>query len=296
MRVFVTGASGFIGTVVIKELIEAGHNVLGMVRSDAGAGIVKNLGAEVHRGSLEDLESLKSGVATTDGVIHLAFNHDFSKFAENCATEARAVETIGEALVGTKKPFVVTSGLAMIAPGRKATEEDPAPSSKMFPRASETTANSFLSKGVNVSIVRLPQVHDQYKQGLVTFLIEVAQQKGVIAYVGEGQNRWPACHKTDAARVYRLALEKGKAGRNYHAVAEEGVPLRKIAETLGKRMNLPVVSKTQEEAQEFYGFLGLFASMDCLASSAITQKELGWHPTGTDLISDLQNLKLAEKV
>ena len=287
MRVFITGATGFIGTVVISELIKKGHQVLGLSRTDEGAKSLRDAGAQVHRGNLDDLESLRSGAAMSDGVIHLAFNHDFSKYVDNCATDRRAIETMGAALAGSDRPFVVTGGIAVDAPGRAATEDDP-PSS-MIPRAaSELAAEAVAARGVRVSIVRLPQVHDLYKQGLITPLVEIARDKRVSAYVGDGANRWPAVHLNDRAQLYVLALEKGTAGARYHAVGEEGVALRAIAEVIGRRLKLPIVSKSLAEAPDHFGWLGMFAGRDATASSALTQKRLGWHPSGAGLLADLE--------
>jgi nucleoside-diphosphate-sugar epimerase len=292
MRVFVTGATGFIGSAVIRELIDAGHKVLGLTRSEAGAAAVAAAGAEVHRGSLEDLESLRSGAAASDGVIHLAFIHDFSKFAENCEIDKRAIEVLGSALEGSNRPMLVTSGMATVAQGRPATEEDaPSPA---FPRVSETTGEKLLSRGVRVSTVRLPQVHDTVKQGLVTYAIAVAREKGVSAYVGEGRNRWAAVHILDAARLYRLAIEKQEAGARYHAVAEEGVPAREIAEAIGRGLKVPVVSKSPEEAAAHFGWLGMFAGRDLTGSSVQTQQRLGWRPTGPGLLADLDRMRYFE--
>jgi nucleoside-diphosphate-sugar epimerase len=280
MRVFVTGATGFIGSSVVQDLIQAGHQVLGLARSEEGAKWLASAGAEVQRGDLDDLESLRSGAAAADGVIHTAFNHDFSKFAANCEQDRRAIEVMGEALAGSDRPFIVTSGTGALAPGRLATEEDTTASSPVsFPRVSEQTAEAFAERGVRAMVVRLPQVHDRDRQGLVSYAIDVARQKGVSALVGDGKNRWPAVHRLDAARLYRLALEKGSAGGRYHAVDEEGVPLREIAEAIGRGLKVPVVVKSPEEAAQHFGFLGFFVGLDCPASSALTQERLGWHPT-----------------
>jgi nucleoside-diphosphate-sugar epimerase len=296
MRVFVTGATGFIGSAIVPELINAGHHVLGLARTDAGAKSLIDAGAEVHRGDLEDLESLRSGAAMTDGVIHTAFNHDFSKFAANCEMDRRAIEALGSALAGSDRPLVVTSGTGLIAPGRLATEDDvPASSSTSFPRVSEQTAAALAARGVRASVVRLPQVHDRVKQGLVTYAIAIAREKGVSAFVGDGLNRWPAVHRLDAAPLYRLAIEKGSAGARYHAVAEEGVPLRKIADAIGRGLKVPVVAMSPEEASRHFGFLGLFVGADCPASSALTQERLGWRPTTQPgLLADLDRASAFE--
>jgi nucleoside-diphosphate-sugar epimerase len=289
MRVFVTGATGFIGSALIPELINAGHKVLGLSRSEAGAKSIAAAGAEVHRGSVEDLDSLKSGAAKSDGVIHLAFNHDFSKFKENSEKDRHAIEALGSALVGSDRLLIVTSGTLLVAPGRLATEEDaPAATSASIPRlATDEAADAVAARGVRVSMVRLPQVHDQNKQGLITYMITLAREKGVSGFVGDGKNRWSASHVSDTARLYRLALEKGAAGR-YHAVAEEGVPVRDIAEVIGRRLKLPVVSKTPAQAAEHFGWLGIFAGLDGPASSALTRERLGWRPVGPGLIADLE--------
>jgi nucleoside-diphosphate-sugar epimerase len=295
MRVFLTGATGFIGTAVVRELINAGHQVLGLARSDAGAKSLIDAGAQVHRGNLGDLESLRSGAAMSDGVIHAAFNHDFSKFAANSEADSRAIEVLGSALAGSDRPLVVTAGAALVAPGRTVTEDDVPASIPSFPRVSEETAASVAARGVRASVVRLPQVHDPVKQGLVTYMIALAREKGASAYVGDGRNRWPAVHVLDAAHLYRLALEKGSAGARYHAIAEEGVPLREIAEAIGRGLNVPVVAKSPEEAAQHFGFLGFFVGADIPASSALTQERLGWHPTKQPgLIADLDQMRYFE--
>jgi nucleoside-diphosphate-sugar epimerase len=294
MRVFVTGATGFIGSAIVQELINAGHHVIGLVRSEAGAKSLAAAGAEVHRGGLEDLESLRSGAANADAVIHTAFNHDFSKYVANCEADRQVVEALGDALAGSGGLLVVTSatGLANHEPGSSATEHDPPASSRATPRAaSEEAAASVANRGVRTAIVRLPQVHDTVKQGLVTYAIHIAREKGVAAYVGDGLNRWPAAHVLDTARLYRLALEKAQAGARYHAVAEEGVPAREIAEMIGRGLNVPLRSIAPEKAAEHFGWLGAFIAWDVPASSAHTREELGWNPTGPGLICDLENMR-----
>lgn len=291
MRVFLTGATGFIGSAVIPELIDAGHQVIGLARSDEGAKSVAAAGAQVHRGDVRDLESLRSGAASADAVIHTAFIHDFSKFQENCEIDRRAIEALGNALAGSNRPLIVTSGTAITGPtpGRLATESDPPYTGPgAVPRAaSELAADALASRGVRVSVVRLPQVHDPDKQGLITYAIAVAREKGVSVFIGDGANRWPAVHRLDAARLYRLVLEKGSAGARYNAVAEEGVPFRDLAEAIGRRLDVPVAGKSPEEAMQHFGWLGGFSAMDAPASSAQTRQQLGWKPTGPGIIVDL---------
>src|SRR5271168_2116292 len=293
MKIFITGATGFIGSAIVQELLSAGHQVLGLARSDAGAKSLAAAGAQVHRGDLEDLESLRSGAAQSDGVIHTGFIHDFSRFKEVCEIDRRAIQALGSPLAGSDRPLVITSGTAMGSsePGQPATEEI-FNTNHPHPRAaSELAGASVLASGVNVVVVRLPQVHDPFKQGLVTYLIALAREKGVSAYVGEGRNRWSAAHVLDVARLYRLALEKHESGAKYHAVGEEGVLCRDIAEVIGRGLKIPVVSMSPEEAAAHFGWLGHFAGLDMPASSAQTQERLGWHPTGPGLIADLERMR-----
>jgi nucleoside-diphosphate-sugar epimerase len=286
MRVFITGATGFIGTATTKELIANGHQVLGLARSDDNARAIEKLGAEVHRGSLGDLDSLRKGAKETDGTIHLAFIHDFSKFAENGQIDKHAIEAMGEALAGTGKPFIVTSGTLLVAPGRIATEEDAVMPG--LPRVSETAGLAFAARGVRAMAVRLPQVHGgEGKCGLVNWIFNIAREKGVSAYMGDGGNRWSGAHRLDVARLYRLALEKGLPGRSYHAVADEGVTARDIAEIVGRHLELPVASIAPEKASEHFGMMAMFAGRDGAASSALTQQSLGWKPTQIGLIADI---------
>jgi nucleoside-diphosphate-sugar epimerase len=295
MRIFLTGATGFIGSAIVPELINAGHHVLGLTRSDAGAQSLAAAGAEVHRGTLEDLESLRSGAAQSDGVIHCAFDHDFSNFVANCEKDRRAIGALGAALAGSDRPLVITSGTGMgnTVHGQPATE-DAFHADNPHPRkASELAGASMLEAGINVSVVRLPQVHDTVKQGLITQAVAIAREKGVSAYVGDGSNRWPAAHVLDVARLYRLALEKRQAGARYHAVAEQGVAVREIAEVLGRGLKVPVVAMSPEQAAGHFGWLAPFVGMDIPASSAQTRARLGWHPTGPGLIADLEQMRYA---
>jgi nucleoside-diphosphate-sugar epimerase len=293
MKVFVTGATGFIGSRVVNELIQGGHQVIGLTRSEAGAQALTAAKAQVHRGTLEDPESLRQGAAKADGVIHCAFDHDFSNFVANCEKDRRAIEALGDALAGSNRPLVITSGTGIggRGPGQLATEDtfdDKHPNPRI---ASEYAGMAVAKRGVNVSVVRLPQVHDPLKQGLITPFIQVTREKRVSAYIGEGKNRWPAAHVLDVARLYKLALEKAQAGSRYNAVAEEGISMREIAEVIGQGLKIPVVSLSPEEAQAHFGWLGMFAGFDMPASSELTRKWLGWKPTGPGLISDLKQMR-----
>jgi nucleoside-diphosphate-sugar epimerase len=290
MKVFVTGATGFIGTAIVKELTGAGHQVLGLARSDASAKALIAAGAEIQRGDLEDLESLRSGASVADGVIHAGFIHDFSRFAEVCEIDRIAIETIGDVLAGSNKPFIVTSGTALVKPGVLATEDmDSQHDKSKFPRVSESAGLKFADQGVRAMAIRLsPSVHGEGDHhGFVPILVGTARQKGVAAYIGDGQNRWNAVNRLDAARLYRLALEQGEAGARYHAVGDEAISLKTITEAIGKHLNLPVVTISAEEAPAHFGWFANFAAIDCPASSKFTQQQLNWQPTHPSLADDL---------
>ncbi|WP_322052234.1 SDR family oxidoreductase [Paraburkholderia bannensis] len=296
MRIFLTGATGFIGSALVPELIEAGHEVTGMTRSDAGAQALRTAGAQAHFGTLEDVESLKRGAQQADAVIHAAFDHDFSRFVENCEKDKRAIAALGSVLAGSDRPLLITSGTG-VGSGEhgELASEDVFNTTHPNPRiGSEIAGNALLDAGVNVSVMRLPQVHNPFRQGLISPLIAIAREKGAVAYVGEGRNRWPAGHLSDVVRLYRLAIEKAAPGARYHAVGEEGVSSREIAESLGRGLKLPVVSIAAEQAQAQFGWMAMFVGMDMPASSALTQARLGWKPVGPSLISDLEQARYLE--
>lgn len=295
MRIFVTGATGFIGSTIVGGLLAHGYQVLGMTRSEEGAAKLRAMGAEIHHGSLEDKDSLKRGAEQADGVIHTAFNHDFSKYVANCEDDRQVIEALGSVLIGSDRPLLVTSGTGMAntPDGGIAVEDAKPANAQNVPRAaSEEAATALLDKGVNVSVVRLAQIHNTARQGLITPAIMLAREKGVSAYIGDGTNRWCAAHVCDTARLYILALQKTAKGAFYHAVAEEGVPMRTIAETIANRLSLPAVSISPEEADAHFGWMAAFARLDLTASSTITRNLLGWEPVGPGLISDLEHLDL----
>ncbi|MBB3950759.1 SDR family oxidoreductase [Aureimonas jatrophae] len=295
MRIFLTGATGFIGSRVAPELLAAGHEVLGLTRSEAGARALAAAGVEPYRGTLEDPDGLRAGAEKADAVIHTAFDHEFSHFVANCEKDRRVVTAIGSALKGSGRPFLVTSGvnIGSAGPGQPALESVFSTTHPIPRIATEEAANSLLEAGVDVRIVRLPQVHDPVKQGLITPFIDTAREKGFVAHIGEGRNRWAAAPVGDVARLYALALERGRKGARYHAVAEEGVAMREIAETVGAGLGLPVRSLTREEAPAYFGWMTVFADLDMTASSAWTRQELGWHPAGPSLIEDLRAMNFA---
>ncbi len=291
MRVFVTGATGFVGSEIVRELLRTGHQVLGLARSNAAAQALIAAGAEVHRGDLEDVASLRSGAASAEAVIHTAFIHDFARFKEVCDVERRAIEALGAALAGSQRPLLITSGTALVAPGRIATETDVSIfTPEDFPRVATEQAALLLSEqGLRVSLVRLsPSVHGEGDHGFVPTLIQIARDKGVSAYVGGGANQWTAVHVLDAAHLYRLALEHGSAGAKYHAVGEQGIAFRDIAEIIGRRLNVPVFAKSPEEAAEHIGWFAQFAQLHCPASSKLTQERLGWTATQPRLLAELE--------
>lgn len=290
MRVFLTGATGFIGSHIVPELLSAGHQVVGLARSDEGAAALAKAGAEFYRGDLEHPESLARGAEQADAVIHTAFDHDFSRFVANCEKDRRVIEAIGEVLAGSGKPFLITSGVGMgsEAPGTLAIEQHFDRNNPNPRRLSELTGEAIAAKGVNVVVVRLPQVHDTEKQGLIGPMIDIARARGFAAYVGEGQQRWSAAHVTDVAQLYRLTLEKHEPGMRYHAVAEEGISSRQIVETVGQSLGLPVRSLSPEDVADYFGPFAHFATLDMPASSEWTRKKLGWEPIGPDLLADLK--------
>ena len=289
MRVFITGATGFIGSAIVPELIDAGHHVVGLARSDQSARALAAAGAEAHPGSLEDLDSLGEGAAAADGVIHCAYIHDFSQMEKAADVNERAIEALGAALEGSDRPLVVTAGTALVSPGRLATENDRSATGAHPRAASEQIALALASRGVRSSILRPPpSVHGEGDHGFVPFLIEIARTRGVSGYVGDGTNRWPAVHRLDAGHLYRLALEQAPAGTVLHAVAEEGVPTREIAEVIGRQLDLPVVSIEPDQATDHFGWIAGFFGLDVPASSARTRERFGWQPTHPGLIDDLE--------
>lgn len=290
MRVFVTGASGFVGSAIVKDLLDAGHNVTGLARTDEAAERLKAAGAQVHRGNLDDLESLKTGAAHCDAVIHTAFNHDFSKFKENCEADRKVITALGEALAGPECPLVVTSGIGLMNFGRKITEDDTPPRADLVARAaSEEAADAVRKKGGKVYVVRLPPtVHDRGDHGFVPMLAGMAREKGASVYIEKGQNQWPAVHRLDAAKLYRLIIEQQPDQKVFHAVAEEGIAFKEIAEAIGKGLHVPVISKSKDEAAAHFTWFAHFAAMDCLASSDQTKDLLGWQPKEIGLLEDLE--------
>ena len=290
MHVFLTGATGFIGSRIVPELIGAGHKVTGLTRSDAGAQWLQAAGAEAYHGTLDEPEMLARGAEGADAVIHTAFDHEFSRCVENCAKDGRVIAALASVLAGSDRPLIITSGVGMgsVGPGQPAIEQAVDWNHPNPRAASEQAGADAAARGVSVAVVRLPQVHDPVKQGLITPYIDNARSKGTVGYLGEGSNRWSAAHVVDVARLYRLALEQHEAGARWHAVDEEGVPVRVIAEAVGAGLGLPVVSLSGDEAASYFGWLGIFAGLDMIASSAWTRERLGWTPTGPDLLTDLR--------
>lgn len=288
MRIFLTGATGFIGSAIVPNLLNAGHQVLGLARSDVSADALRQAGCDVLKGDMRDLESLRRGAEQADAVIHTAFDHDFSRMVDNCEMDRLAIEAMGSALVGSNKRFIVTSGLLPLM-GRISTETDILPAGAHgMPRVSEQVAMALTDSGVRVSVIRMPQVHDQHRQGFASYLMDHARKQGVSAYVGDGQNRWPAVHRLDAARLYSLVLDNGASGGRYHAVGEEGVAVRDVAEAIGRRLNVPVTSLSEEDSARHFGWLDRIARMDVPASSVLTRQKLQWHPLQkADFIQDI---------
>lgn len=295
MRVFLTGASGFIGSRILAELLAAGHQVTGLARSDSSAQALKAAGADVHRGTLEEPDTLATAAQQADAVIHTAFDHDFGRFAENCEQDRRVIRAMGQALKGSDRPFIITSGTGIGDDSPDAlAQEDQFNSHSLNPRvASEIEGNALLAAGINMRIVRLPQVHDTTRQGLITYYIQHAVEKGVVACIGEGDNVWSAAHVSDVAKLYRLVLNRGENGKRYHAVAEEGVPMHQIAEKVAIKLNLPLISLSPAEAEAHFGWLAIFVGKNLRASSVWTRQQLSWHPTGPCLLEDLQHMDYA---
>lgn len=295
MRIFLTGATGFIGSRIVPELLTAGHDVLGLTRSEAGAASLVAAGAQAHRGMLEDLGSIRAGAVNADAVIHTAFDHDFSNFVANCEKDRRVIAALGGVLKGSERPLLITSGTGIGDPGDGTPAvEDVVNLHHPNPRiASEMAGQALLEDGVNVSVMRLPQVHDTVKQGLITPYIQMAREKGSVAYVGDGSNRWPAAHVLDVAKLYALAIERAQAGARYHAVAEEGISARAIAQVVGVGIGLPVISLAPEDAPEHFGWFAMFAGLDMPASSRKTRELLDWHPVGPDMLTDLEAMDYA---
>lgn len=292
MRVFVTGATGWIGSAVVQDLVAAGHRVLGLARSEEGARALEAAGADVQRGELDDLDGLRAGAASCDGVIHTAFKHDFATFEANAELDRRVIEAIGEVLAGSERPFVTTSGtlmVAMVSPGCVGTEDDAPPAA--VPRVpSELATLALADRRVRSSVIRLPpSAHGDGDRGFMPRIIDIAREKGVSAFIGDGANRWPAVHRSDAARLFRLALEKGEGGLRYHAIGDEGIPIRNLAEVIGRKLDVPVLSKSPEDAPGHFGFLAMFLGLDAPASAAQTRDRLGWSPTGRGLLADLED-------